>query len=85
MEYKIRLGINDVRLSQLIKEYSAQLGQIRDYAYFDKEDRKKFLSIFADQNEQLARKYLDKSNGILFENIARQYSFVWRIRDGKSI
>ena len=32
LEYKIRLGINDVRLSQLIKEYSAQLGQIRDYA-----------------------------------------------------
>ncbi len=67
LEYKIRLGINDIRVAQLIKEYSEQLEEIRDYAYFNKEDRESFIRVFSDQNEQLARKYLGRNDGILFE------------------
>lgn len=73
LEYKKQLGVNNGRVNQLLKEYSEQLCQIRDYAYFDEEDRKKFMEKFVAQNKQVVKKYINSDKEYLFNNM--NYSF----------
>lgn len=42
--------------------------------YFNNEDRVKFLKQFEKENEEIAREYLHRSNGILFHDINTNYS-----------
>lgn len=69
LEYKKRLHFNNNNINQLLKKYSGQLDQIKDYAYFSKTQRIEFLNLFSKQNENVAKEYLNNSSGQLFNDL----------------
>lgn len=68
LEYKKILDMRNAEINELFIEYSEQLGCIQDYAYFSKADRMKFMEPYREENENVAKKYLNRKDGILFED-----------------
>lgn len=66
LEFKKQLGIDDLAINQLLKKYSENMGEIRDYAYFDVATRKMFVESFSEQNACIATKYLNRKDRRLF-------------------
>lgn len=53
--------------SELFKDLSAMYkSKEKEEAYFELEERIKFLKLFEEENQEIARKYLNRPDGILF-------------------
>lgn len=73
LEYKRNLKMYNMRMNHLLKEYSVQLPQIRDYAYWEDDERRIFMEQYDGQNRQVAKKFLNPGREYLFEDV--NYTF----------
>lgn len=69
LEYKKYMDIRNGKINQLLTQYCENLEKVKDYAYFNKSERTEFMDRYYKQNAMVAKNYLHKGNGQLFENV----------------